>query len=156
MPALKEHNRKVYEHLLGRALGFEGAKGVRPYQWKAIKREMREAGMPITLENLRFVAQIRARCPRQPFEVEAMKNAIAVATELGLKARGIEIKTKVFDRNPDLKPTRFYWVFRNCGFPFKETNTYEVSLLGEILYRVFRRTDGQNQNDSNKVKSQGS
>lgn len=142
MPALKEHSRKVYEHMLGRALGFEGARQVRAYQWKEIKREMGRAGMPVNLENLRFVAQIRARCPRHQFEVEAMRNAIAVATELGHTARGLSIKEKVFERNPDLKVPRFYWVFRHCGFPFRDSNEYDISLLGEILYRLFRRTNG--------------
>jgi hypothetical protein len=137
MPILKSHPRRVYEYQLGYALGFKEAKHVRADQWKRIEKKMKAFGLGMTAENLRFIAQIKARCPRHDFEKEAMEKAIAVAAELGEKAIGVDIKRKVLSRNPELALTRFYWIFRSRNMPFREDSEYEVSLLGEILYMLF-------------------
>ena len=137
MPKTKTYSRKVFEYQLG--------KEVRGYQWKSLSAQMKAAGLPLIVDNLKFVAKVKSCAPRHPIEKEALNKSIEIAAILDKSALGEDIKREVYLLHPNLNPNKFYWVFRKCGFDFRSDRIYEISMLGEVFYRLFSvKNEGRN------------
>ena len=128
MPAKRQYSRVVLEFNLGRPVKAE--------RWREIKKQMAEAGMPLTAPNMMFIANIKKMAPRFRVNKETFADCINLATILGDKALGIDIKEQIFLLRPNLTKAKFYYWFTKCGFPFNESKEYEISYLSEVFYKL--------------------
>jgi hypothetical protein len=128
VPAKRQYSRVVYEFHLG--------KKVEGKQWQELKKQMQVAGMPLIPVNLGFVAKIKSLAPRFRVDRQTLADCIKLATVLGEKEMGVDIKREVFLLRPNLSEAKFWYWFRKAGFPFSEKREYEISYLSEVFYKL--------------------
>jgi hypothetical protein len=128
MPKKGGTHRKIFESQLG--------KPIKATRWEAIKAQMIEADMPLSADNLRFVAKCK-RISRHPIKGESLNKVIKAAASLGDKAYGFQIMRCAFSLNPQLTKDKFYRAFRTTGFKFQQQLEFQVPDLGEVLYKIF-------------------
>lgn len=129
MPIKKESPRKIYETCLG--------KPVRAYQWCELKKQLSESGLPLTLDNLRFVAKCKKVAPRKAIASEVLRLVVESATELNNQVKGAVLKEYIYKKHPSISRDKFYRAFRSQGMSYRNDGTYSISELGEVLYKLF-------------------
>lgn len=129
MPGVKERARVIYE------LALE--KKVSAITWRNLKTQMIAAKMPLTVDNLRFVAKCKKVAPKKAIASEALQLVVNSAAELEGQVVGAEIKRYVLAKCPQISRDKFYRVFREEGFNFRNERVYDIRDLGEVLYRLF-------------------
>ena len=122
-------HRKIFESQFG--------KPVRAQAWNAIALQMKEAQMPFTVENLKFVAKCKRIANYHRVKSPVLKNVITAAAQLGEEAYGFQILQCVFRLKPELTRDKFYRAFRTSGIPFKQSFQFKIPELGEVLYKIF-------------------
>lgn len=122
-------HRKIFESQI--------QKPVRAETWRAIADSMKEAKMPFTVENLKFVAKCKKIASYHRVKASVLSDVITAAAQLPEDAYGCQIMQCVFRINPNLNRDKFYRAFRTTGFKFKQSIQFKVSDLGEVLYKIF-------------------
>jgi hypothetical protein len=135
MAVQRGYSRKIYEHSLGRS--------VRMAAWRKINEQMRECGLPMNPENLKFVATLKTFAPRFRINRDVLADSIKLAAILGEKPLGVDIKREVYLLRPNLSRDKFYACFRRCGFPFREETEYETKYLAQVFYRLMGNKDAR-------------
>jgi hypothetical protein len=128
MPAKRQYSRVVLEFNLGRQVTAQ--------RWREIQSQMKQSGMPLTAKNMIFVAKIKKMAPRYRLSSEVLNDCVSLASLLGEKAIGLDIKREIYKLRPKLSRSKFYYWFNKCGFPFCESKEYEISYLGEVFYKL--------------------
>ncbi|MBD2489043.1 hypothetical protein [Aulosira sp. FACHB-615] len=129
MPLKKESPRIIYESCLG--------KPVRSYQWQALKQQLTNSRLPLTLDNLRFVAKCKKVAPRKAITSEVLHLVVQSAIDLKGEVKGAVLKDYVYQKHPSISRDKFYRAFRSVGISYHNDSTYSVSELGEVLYKLF-------------------
>ncbi|MEH1822165.1 MAG: hypothetical protein V7L31_24330 [Nostoc sp.] len=129
MPLQKERTRIIYETCLG--------KSVRAYQWQELKNQLVSARLPLTVENLRFVAKCKRIAPRKVITSHVLNLVVESATDLSGEVKGAVIKDYIYKKYPSISKHKFYRVFRSMGMNYRNDGTYSISELGEVLYKLF-------------------
>ena len=138
MAQRKEKGRVIFEANLGASL--------KPTQWEALKSQMREAGLPITPQNLMFVAKCKRVGRKFPINKEAISNTVEIAGRLGETAIGKDIKSIAFELKPNLTEDKLYRAFRVYGRKFSLYSEYNTRELGEVFYMIFAATNKRKKN----------
>ena len=129
MPLKKEKFRIIYETCLG--------KPVRACQWSELKTQLQLAQLPLTIENLRFVAKCKKIAPRKAIAADVLRLVVESGANLSSEVEGAAIKRYVMDKCPSISRHKFYRAFRSAGTPYRNEQTYLVSELGEVFYKIF-------------------
>ncbi|HYX18316.1 MAG TPA: hypothetical protein VE944_28915 [Nostoc sp.] len=129
MPLQKEKSRIIYEACLG--------KSVRAYQWQELKNQLVTARLPLTFDNLRFVAKCKKVAPRKVITSHVLNLVVESATDLNGEIKGAVLKDYLYKKCPSLSKHKFYRAFRSIGISYRNDRTYSVSELGEVLYKLF-------------------
>ncbi|MDZ8138858.1 MAG: hypothetical protein RM049_26740 [Nostoc sp. DedQUE04] len=129
MPQIKERTRITYEACLG--------KSVRAYQWQELKNQLGNARLPLTFENLRFIAKCKKVAPRKAIASHVLNLVVESATDLNGEVKGAVLKDYLYKKCPSLSKHKFYRAFRSTGISYRNDGTYSVSELGEVLYKLF-------------------
>jgi hypothetical protein len=129
MPLKKESSRKIYETCLGKA--------VRAYQWGELKNQLLAARLPLTVDNLRFVAKCKKVAPRKAIASDVLHLVVESATDLNHEVKGAVLKDYVYKKYPSISKHKFYRAFRSVGMSYRNDGTYSISELGEVLYKLF-------------------
>ena len=129
MPLKKEKFRIIYETCLG--------KPVRACQWSELKTQLRSAQLPLTIENLRFVAKCKKVAPRKAIASEVLRLVVEAGANLGSEVEGAVIKSYVMKKCPKISTHKFYRAFRSAGIPYRNEQAYTISDLGEVFYKIF-------------------
>jgi hypothetical protein len=129
MPRQKERTRIIYETCLG--------KPVRAYQWLELKNQLLTAQLPLTIDNLRFVAKCKKVAPRKAIASHVLHLVVESATDLNGEVKGAVLKDYVYKKRPTLSKHKFYRAFRSMGMNYRNEGIYPISELGEILYKLF-------------------
>jgi hypothetical protein len=129
MPAKKEKFRTIYETCLGSP--------IRASQWSALKKQLEAAQLPLTVDNLRFVAKCKKVAPRKAIASDVLKLVVQSAAELNDKVKGAVLKDYVYQKHPSISRDKFYRAFRSVGISYRNDSTYSMSQLGEVLYKLF-------------------
>lgn len=129
MSAKKESARIIYESALGQP--------IRAYQWRELRSQMKAANMPLTPKNLQFVAKCKLISPRKKIAAEVLELVANSGTELSGQVLGAQIKKYVFEKCPNISRDKFYRAFREEGNSYRNEKVFDISRLGEVLYRIF-------------------
>ncbi len=90
MPLTKESPRKIYESCLGRP--------VRAYQWNELKQQLATSSLPLTLDNLKFVAKCKKVAPRKAIASEVLQMVVQSALDLKGEIKGAVLKDYIYQR----------------------------------------------------------
>ncbi len=129
MPLVKEKYRIIYEAFLG--------KPIRAYQWKILKQQILEANLPLTVDNLRFVAKCKKIAPRKAIVSDVLALVAQSGTDLRGELKGLVIKEYILAKRPSISRDKFYRAFRAAGISYRNETTYSIAELGEVLYKLF-------------------
>ncbi|MFN6560063.1 MAG: hypothetical protein RMY28_009665 [Nostoc sp. ChiSLP01] len=129
MPQKKETTRIVYETCLG--------KPIRAHQWQELKNQLLAAKLPITADNLRFVAKCKKVAPRKAIASHVLHLIVESATDLKGEIKGALLKDYIYKKYPSISKHKFYRAFKSVGISYRNGGTYLVSELGEVLYKLF-------------------
>ncbi|ACC81176.1 hypothetical protein [Nostoc punctiforme] len=129
MPLQKERTRIIYETCLG--------KSVRAYQWQELKNQLVNARLPLTIDNLRFVAKCKRVAPRKAIASHVLNLVVESATDLNGSVKGAVIKDYIYKKCPSLSKHKFYRAFRSMDISYRNDGTYSIAELGEVLYKLF-------------------
>lgn len=127
----KEKARIIYEACLGYP--------IRSYQWLALKEQMNVSMLPLTADNLRFVAKCKKIAPRYHVNAFVLNAVGQTFYDLGDIVCGVQLKRYVFTKHPEISKHKFYRAFRSIGFSFCLESEYKVRDLGEVLYLLFSK-----------------
>lgn len=125
----KEKARIVYEQCLG--------KEIRAHQWEILKQQLTEAKMPITADNLRFVAKCKKVAPRKGIQAKVLQLLIQLSLDLEDSVNGVTLKEYIYTKHPSISKHKFYRVFRSEGMNYKNDATYRIADIPEVFYKLF-------------------